>query len=96
MIIITALWKAVPGKENELKKHLESMVQSVREEEPECLEYILQQNASDPSEFLFYEQYTNTRAIEQHKETAHFKKMLLATKDLITEPVTIKLYNLII
>lgn len=96
MIIITALWKAHPDKENDLQRHLESMVDHVRQTEPDCLEYILQQNKEDPTEFLLYEQYANHNAIEVHKGTSHFRTLMTNTKGLIGQPVEIKIYNLIV
>jgi len=96
MIIITALWKAQPGKETDLQKHLEAMVDQVRQTEPDCLEYILQQNKEDPTEFLLYEQYASHNAIETHKGTPHFRSLMSNTQGLLGQPVEIKLYNLIV
>lgn len=47
MIIITAAWQAKPGKGEELKRHLEAMVEQVRENEPNCLLYTLHQGHED-------------------------------------------------
>lgn len=96
MIVITAHWKAKEGREDQLKKHLETMVDQVREHETECLEYVLHQNAEDPTKFFFYEQYSNRNAIEFHKQTNHFKKLMNDTKGLVDDRVEVALYEVLI
>ena len=95
MIIITARWKAKADKISDLKSCLEEMVEQVRQNEPDCFEYILQQHQSDPSHFLFYEQYVSKAAVDSHVATAHFKKLMSETASLIEEEVKIDFYNLI-
>lgn len=96
MVIITASWKAKPGKEKELQKHLEEMVKQVRENEPDCLEYLLHQNNSDKSSFFFYEQYTSLNALDDHKESLHFKNLMKNTKELVASDVKVDFFNLVI
>lgn len=96
MIIITAHWKALPGKELALQNCLEEMVKQVRLEEEDCLEYILHQDVNDKSRFFFYEQYNNAAAFEFHKTTDHFKNLISTTKDLIDGEVEVKMFSLVI
>lgn len=96
MKIITALWKAVKGREAELKAHLEEMVVQVRIHEPDCFEYILHQNSADTGEFLFYEQYRDQRAIDAHVRTPHFKKLMADTEALIEAPVEVKFFDVVL
>lgn len=91
MIMITAAWKAKPEKEENLKKHLLEMVESVRKNEPACLQYTLHQGLEDKTRFFFYERYTDANAIETHKNTPHFKKLIQNTESLIAEPVRVEL-----
>lgn len=95
MIIITAEWKAKPGQEVLLLKQLETMVQSVRQGEPKCLQYTLHQGWEDKSRFYFYERYEDMSAIEFHKNTLHFKKLIAETENLIAEPVRVNLYQVL-
>lgn len=96
MIIITAHWKAQKGKESALKICLEAMVEKVREEEKDCLEYILHQDSSDNTQFFFYEQYDSQEAFNFHKSTTHFQTLINNTKDLIDGDVQVKSFDLIV
>ena len=44
MIVITASFQAISGKESSLKKHLETMTAAVPNTEPDCIEYTLHQH----------------------------------------------------
>lgn len=90
MIIITAEWKAVKGKELELQNYLEKMVDQVRAKEPGCLEYTLHRGKEQGDVFFFYEKYESSEAIEQHKHTTHFSELMEVTANLIQEPVMVK------
>ena len=56
MIIITAFFHVVPGKEKELESVLKAMFPHVRKE-PGVLTYNLHQNENKPDTFFFYEKY---------------------------------------
>jgi quinol monooxygenase YgiN len=61
---VIVILEAKPGKENELEKALQSVVQPSRAEEI-CLEYKLHQDSSNPAQFILYEQWASR---EQHQE----------------------------
>ena len=59
MITIVAKLQANPGKEEELKANLTKMVEAVKANEAGAVvRYSLHTSDSDPTLFLFYEQYT--------------------------------------
>lgn len=95
MLIITASWKAKPGKESELEKQLREMVAQVKKSEPKCLQYTLHRGTEDRSRFYFYERYEDPKAFEFHKTTPHFKKLIANTESLIAEPVQVGLFEVI-
>ncbi|OGQ48520.1 MAG: hypothetical protein A3H42_05810 [Deltaproteobacteria bacterium RIFCSPLOWO2_02_FULL_46_8] len=95
MIIITATWRAKPGKEKTLKRHLEKMVDQVHKNEPNCLLYTLHQGREDKSKFFFYEQYADMKAVELHKNTPYLKSLVANTKNLIAEPVQVDLLEVV-
>ena len=95
MIIITAAWQSKPGKEKELKRHLETMVDQVRKNEPNCLLYTLHQGLDDETKFFFYEQYTDKAAIEVHKNTPHFKTLIAGAENLIAKPVQVEFLDVV-
>ncbi len=73
-VILTAKVKAKEGQEDEVKAALMSMVEPTRKE-PGCLCYNLHQSKSDPTEFLFYEQWVNQAALDTHGKSAHMKTL---------------------
>ena len=95
MVIITAAWKAKTGKEVELSRHLKEMVSQVKKNERKCLQYTLHQGLDDKTRFYFYERYVDRDAVELHKNTPHFKKLIAGTELLIAEPVQVELYEVI-
>lgn len=97
MVVITAAWEAKPGKEVALRKELETMVDAVRKNEPNCLEYTLHQglDANQKATFFFYERYTDRTAIDVHKNTPHFKALIANTESLIAKSVDVKILEAI-
>ncbi len=71
-IILTAMVKAKPGQEEAVKEALVSLVKATRQE-PGCLCYNLHQSKSDPTNFMFYEQWANQEAVDAHGKTPHMK-----------------------
>ena len=41
-----------------------------------CSQYVVHQDTSEPRRILLYEQYLDQRALEAHRETAHFKAVI--------------------
>jgi quinol monooxygenase YgiN len=71
-IILTAMVKAKAGQEDVVKEALVSLVKATRQE-PGCLCYNLHQSKSDPTNFMFYEQWANKDATDAHGKTPHMK-----------------------
>lgn len=69
---------------------LANMKASMREEEGVLAIYALR-DVNQPYKYYFYEVYQNEQAYESHCETAHFKKYIQQTKDILNEK---ELYNL--
>jgi quinol monooxygenase YgiN len=63
---------------------LENATAAVRDEE-NCHQFQVLTDETDPETFYFYEVYTNGQALENHRETPHFKKYDAASQDLIAE-----------
>jgi quinol monooxygenase YgiN len=76
MITIVARLQAVEGKQDELRAVLTEMVGNVsRHEKGAALAYSLHTSDSDPTLFMFYEQYSGPEALEAHGKTAHMAEM---------------------
>lgn len=75
MITIIAKLQAVPGKEEELKAVFTEMVGKVKANEPGVVTYSLHTMDSDPTLFMFYEQYSSAEAFDAHGKTDHMRAM---------------------
>ena len=76
MITIVAKLQAQPGKEGELRAALTEMVAAVKEKEAGAVPaYSLHVSDSDPTVFLFYENYRDAAAFEAHGKTDHMRAL---------------------
>jgi quinol monooxygenase YgiN len=93
-IILTAMVKAKPGQEEALKEVLLALVEPTRKE-PGCLCYNLHQSKSDPSMFMFYEQWASKEAIDGHGKTPHMKALGGNLKDKTDKGGGVVFYELL-
>jgi len=73
-IILTAIVKAKPDEVEAVKEALMTMVEPTRQELG-CLCYNLHQSKSDPTQFMFYEQWASKEAFDAHGKTPHMKAL---------------------
>lgn len=73
-IILTAIVKAKPDEVEAVKEALLTMVEPTRQEAG-CLCYNLHQSKSDPTQFMFYEQWASKEAFDAHGKTPHMKAL---------------------
>jgi quinol monooxygenase YgiN len=71
--VVTALWTAKPGNENEVAVAVAELVEPSRNE-PGVILYQPHRDPEDPCRFFFYEQYVDKAAYEAHGASDHFKK----------------------
>ena len=93
-IILTALVKAKPGQEEAVKEALVSLVEPTRQESG-CLCYNLHRSKSDPTQFMFYEQWASKEALDAHGKTPHMKALGGALKDKTDKGGGVILYELL-
>lgn len=62
----------LPGRDRDLKQHLLSLSAPTRAE-PGCVTYDLYQDPDTPHEFLRFEIWTSSGALEAHKQTPHLR-----------------------
>ncbi len=70
--VVVARLEILKGQENEFMLLIPELVKSSRAEAG-CLSYTLYQNPDNPSEFIFYEEYTDDGAFKLHGDSAHFR-----------------------
>jgi quinol monooxygenase YgiN len=70
---VIAKLKVKPGSEDAFQAAAREMIATVKTAEPGTLAYILHQNTKDPTEFIYYEVYTDQAALDSHGKTDHMK-----------------------
>ncbi len=94
MITIVAKLQAQPGKEDELRAALTTMVAGVKEHEAgKVPTYSLHVSDTDPTMFLFYEQYSSADASAEHNKTDHMKALGAALAGVVAGRPVIERYT---
>ncbi len=93
-VILTAMVKAKAGEETAVKEALLSLVGPTRKE-PGCLCYNLHQSKTDPTQFMFYEQWASKEALDAHGKTPHMKALGGKLKDKTDKGGGVVLYELL-
>jgi quinol monooxygenase YgiN len=82
-VTLLARIKAKPGCEGKLEEAFRDMIKKVRAAEPGCQAYILHRANNEPTQFVWYETYTDDGAFQTHRRTDHMKEMGGRIKDLL-------------
>ena len=73
--VVSAKWRAKPGKEERLKALCEEMTEPSRAE-PGNVYYQAQRSLEDPQLFYLYEQYVDEAGYVAHQESEHFTRLV--------------------
>ena len=93
-VTVVARVKARPGMEERLVEAAHPLISPTRDEEG-CINYDVHQNAEDPAELLFYENWRSKADFDRHVERPHVKKILDQRPELAEDGVEITLYKMI-
>ena len=80
-IHIVAKFRAKEGKEDALKRVLNTLVTKTRRELG-CYQYDLLQSSADPRDFCMIERWDREESLAQHMASAHFTHAIAELKDL--------------
>ena len=83
-LTIVAIFRAEPGREDDLSAALHALIPPTRAE-PGCLLYDLHRDLEDPGRFLFYETWETRVRWEAHMESAHIRHHRDANASMIAE-----------
>ena len=72
--VVTAKWTAKEGEEERAAGLMRELAEATRSE-PGCELYIPCRDPEDPRSFLFYEQYRDKAAFEEHGASEHFQRL---------------------
>lgn len=93
-LTIHVIAKAKSGQENKVRQLCESILAPTRQE-PGCINYYCHQDPKDPTQFMFYENWTNQAALDAHLVTPHITKFFQEVSDLLEKPPEIFAWKLI-
>ncbi|GGN94371.1 putative quinol monooxygenase [Saccharibacillus kuerlensis] len=89
-ITVTAVLKAKPGMEQQLRGELIRMIGPTRAESG-CLEYVLNESIEDPRTFVFYERWESPAAVQSHLDSEHYQEYRRAIEELVESREVYKL-----
>jgi (4S)-4-hydroxy-5-phosphonooxypentane-2,3-dione isomerase len=79
MRALIARYQAKAGRGDEVASLLEEMAAAVARDEPACVLYRAARSVEHPDAFILYEEYTDQAALEAHRETPHFRRLIEGT-----------------
>ena len=91
-ITVLAHVKAAPGNESQVRQELLALIAPSRKD-PGCLNYDLHQAQSDPSRFLFHENWASQSLWETHLKTPHVRAALAKLGPLVADQPSITVWE---
>ena len=89
---VVARFLARQGQEDALRRVLAELIAPTRQESG-CRQYDLLSNPGNGRDLCFVERWESDDALNRHLETAHVKRALAATADLIELPPDVRRYR---
>ena len=74
--VIVAHWRPRAGQVEKIEAILLELAREIRRE-PGNLQFVVHRSKGDPTEFFLYEKYKNEQAFLDHRQTPHFKTLVL-------------------
>lgn len=93
-VTIIARITAKPGKEDQLKNVLLSLIEPTRSEAG-CINYNFHQDCDNAAVFMFYENWTSKQALDEHLQTPHLQGLIAKADELFAEPLEVKFYEML-
>jgi quinol monooxygenase YgiN len=92
-VTVLARVKARAGKEDEVRRLLVALVAPSRAEAG-CLNYDLHQSTTDPTEFMFYENWVSRAALDAHAAMPYLDEFDARAAGLLAAPVEITFWQM--
>lgn len=93
-VTVIARFKAKHDKADQAKQALMALVAPSRSE-PGCINYDLHQEPGDPTLFLFYENWTSQKALDEHANKPYLLDLKGKVEELFVEPVRLEQWSMI-
>ena len=94
MLVLAVHLTIQAGRENEVDEMFRKLQAGTRQE-PGCTAYAVQRSRENSRRYLVYEQYTNEVALEEHRNSPHFKQYATNGVFLLVEHRQAELFDLI-
>ena len=85
-VTVMALFRAIEGKEKDLERELAALVPLTRREHG-CINYDLHRSIEDPGVYIFHENWSSKKALDEHLEKPYLKELLKKSKELLQKAV---------
>ena len=72
LLTVVAEMQAKPGIEDALRRSVLALIEPTRREDG-CVQYDLHVHTSDPSRFVFYENWASQEHLDRHAASEHLK-----------------------
>jgi len=86
---VVAIMQAKPGKEDELRDLLLSLIEPTQKE-PGYIRYELHSNNDNPAEFVFIEEWESDAALDKHLQSAHLQAAIEQIPELLAGELEIR------
>lgn len=84
LLTVIAYMKAAPGKEDELREGLKSLIEPTSQEDG-YVNYDLHESVEDPGVFFFYENWTSAEHLDAHLATPHLVDFAARIPELLDD-----------
>ena len=91
LLTVVAEMQAQPGKEEALRRAVLALIEPTRQEDG-CVQYDLHVHSSDPTRFVFYENWTSQAHLDRHAASPHVQEFRTVITDLLAAPPSIETY----
>jgi quinol monooxygenase YgiN len=91
LLTVVAEMQAQPGKEDALRRAVLALIEPTRQEDG-CVQYDLHVHTTDPTRFVFYENWTSQAHLDRHAESPHIQEFRTEIADLLAAPPRIETY----
>jgi quinol monooxygenase YgiN len=92
VLTLVVMFKARPGKENELRAVLTDVLAPTRRESG-CLNYDLHVSPEDPAKFLIHENWASKAHHRAHHDSPHIQALLPRLDELCVPPPQVTMWE---
>jgi quinol monooxygenase YgiN len=93
-VTVLARIKAKKGMEEKVKRELASLIAPTHQE-ASCIDYVLHQATDDKAMFMFYENWTSKKALDEHLAMPYLKAFVAKAGELLAEPLDVTLWEMV-